>query len=223
MFTVAVLLALSGIVACGRLDNVYLPPGIPRAHGSFPGGAPAPFQRLRPNTFVGPHGPAGGPGPAGPGPLPFAGPGHVPFAGAGPAPFAGPYNAGPQVPILRYDNHNDGDGQYAYNYETANGIVAQEQGHLKGPDNLEAHGSFGYTSPEGHHIALSYIADENGFQPSGAHLPTPPPIPAEILKSIEQNLAEEARGYFDDGQYRGEHHQQYDGQGYDAHHQGYKY
>ncbi|XP_031355782.1 pupal cuticle protein 20-like [Photinus pyralis] len=196
MFTVAVLLAFCGIATCGRLDNVYLPPSVPGAHGPFPSGRlpGAPFAKVNP----------------------------VPFAG--PAPFAGAYNAGPHVPILRYDNRNEGDGQYAFNYETANGIAAQEQGRLKGPDSLEAHGSFAYTSPEGQHISLTYVADENGFQPSGAHLPTPPPIPEAILRSIEQNLAEEARGHVDDGQYRGDHHHhQYNAQHYDAHHQGYRY
>ncbi|KAH8400964.1 hypothetical protein KR009_002187, partial [Drosophila setifemur] len=37
-----------------------------------------------------------------------------------------------------------------------------------------AQGSYSYMSPEGP-ISITYIADENGFQPVGAHLPTPPP------------------------------------------------
>ncbi|KAF5287058.1 hypothetical protein FQR65_LT12359 [Abscondita terminalis] len=199
-------LTLVGFVSCGRLDHLYLPPGS-RPHGPHPG---APFQPTGPGPFPLP------------GPVPFQKPGLGPFPIPAPVPgpiHHGPFSSGPQIPILRYDNRNDGDGSYAYNYETANGIVAQEQGHLKGPDALEAQGGFGYTSPEGHRIELSYVADENGFQPRGAHLPTPPPIPDAILKSIEFNLAEEARGYYDDGQYRD--HQGYDN--FDAHHQGYKY
>lgn len=48
-----------------------------------------------------------------------------------------------------------------------------------------AQGQFAYTSPEGQRIQLTYIADENGFQPTGDHLPTPPPIPEAIQRALE--------------------------------------
>lgn len=47
-------------------------------------------------------------------------------------------------------------------------------------------GSFTYTSPDGEVITLNYIADEKGFQPVGAHIPQPPPIPEQILNSLHQ-------------------------------------
>ncbi|XP_065205348.1 endocuticle structural glycoprotein SgAbd-2-like [Planococcus citri] len=93
------------------------------------------------------------------------------------------------VPIVKYENNVGFDGSYRYAYETGNGIAVQEQGVLKNPGqrDLETEavtGSFSYTSPEGIPISVSYIADENGFRASGAHLPTPPPIPEAIARSL---------------------------------------
>lgn len=76
-------------------------------------------------------------------------------------------------------------------YETENGISAQEEGRPQqvGPEEQaeQVSGSFSYTGPNGEPIALSYIANENGFQPQGSHLPTPPPIPEAIQRSLEFN------------------------------------
>ncbi|XP_018571571.1 endocuticle structural glycoprotein SgAbd-2-like [Anoplophora glabripennis] len=110
--------------------------------------------------------------------------------------FVGIVYAAPQgpvtepIPILRQEQQVNPDGSYQYSYETGNGISAEEQGFLKNAGQPEveaqvAQGRFSYTSPEGQAIELSYIADENGFQPQGAHLPTPPPIPAAILRALE--------------------------------------
>lgn len=73
------------------------------------------------------------------------------------------------------------EGAYRFGYETSNGIAAQEQGQ----GGYQANGGFSWYSPEGELIQISYLADENGYQPQGAALPTPPPIPAAILKSLE--------------------------------------
>ncbi|XP_026467200.1 pupal cuticle protein Edg-78E-like [Ctenocephalides felis] len=93
--------------------------------------------------------------------------------------------AGPDehAQVLRQDQDVREDG-YNYNYETSNGIAAQEQGSLRG-DSLSVQGYSQYYAPDGTPIQLTYTADENGFQPQGAHLPTPPPIPDYILKSLE--------------------------------------
>jgi hypothetical protein len=50
---------------------------------------------------------------------------------------------------------------------------------------MEAKGSFSYKSPEGDEISVQYIADENGFQPTGDHLPVPPPVPELIQKALK--------------------------------------
>ncbi|XP_026738194.1 uncharacterized protein LOC113501284 [Trichoplusia ni] len=98
--------------------------------------------------------------------------------------------------ILRYDNNNDGE-TYAYAYETENGIVAEENG--VATNGVQAQGGYSYTGDDGQVYSVRYTADENGFQPQGDHLPTPPPIPEEILKALEQNARDEAAGIFDDG------------------------
>ncbi|XP_057671951.1 pupal cuticle protein 36a-like [Diorhabda carinulata] len=106
------------------------------------------------------------------------------------------------VPILRLDNDNDGE---AYNFalETGNGITAHEQGDTK-QGGTNAQGGYSYTAPDGQQVAVQYVAGENGFVAQGSHIPTAPPVPAEIQKALEQNLADEARGIVDDGQYREE-------------------
>ncbi|XP_055598616.1 endocuticle structural glycoprotein SgAbd-2-like isoform X2 [Uranotaenia lowii] len=95
----------------------------------------------------------------------------------------------PFVPITSYNNDVSYDGSYAYSYTTGDGQQQQAQGYLKNPGlkDLEAQavqGSYSYTSPEGQQITVTYIADENGFRAEGAHLPTPPPIPEAIQKSL---------------------------------------
>lgn len=96
----------------------------------------------------------------------------------------------PNAQIIRQISNINEDGSYNYAYETTNGIFAEEQGYLKNAGHPEyeaqvAQGQFQYTSPEGQVIRLVYTADENGFQPQGEHLPTPPPIPAAIQRSLE--------------------------------------
>lgn len=84
-----------------------------------------------------------------------------------------------------------------FSYESANSIKAQETGTLKktsdpeNPNVIIAQGSYSYTDPEGNQISLTYVADdEGGFQPQGAHLPTPPPIPPNIQKALDYILSQ---------------------------------
>ncbi|XP_019867085.1 endocuticle structural glycoprotein SgAbd-2-like [Aethina tumida] len=101
--------------------------------------------------------------------------------------------SGNEVPILSQDQEVNFDGSYRTSYETGNGISAQEQGQLKNAGNPDAEaeevqGSFQFTAPDGTPIQLQYVANENGFQPQGSHLPiapTPPPIPPAIQRALE--------------------------------------
>lgn len=99
--------------------------------------------------------------------------------------------------ILRFDSEVGPEG-FSYGFETDNGIVAEENG--VATNGVQAQGGFSYTGDDGQVYSVSYTADEGGYQPKGDHLPTPPPIPEEILKSLEQNAREEAAGLVDDGE-----------------------
>lgn len=71
-----------------------------------------------------------------------------------------------------------------FSLETSNHINVNEEGKLKAVPNpdkdapqavIVASGKYSYISPEGTTIEVTYTADELGFHPVGAHLPTPPP------------------------------------------------
>ena len=75
----------------------------------------------------------------------------------------------------------DQDGTYAWNYETSNGIRANEEG----TGGVSAQGAASWTDKDGTPISLTYVADVNGFQPQGAHLPRDQPAPPHVLKALE--------------------------------------
>ena len=72
-------------------------------------------------------------------------------------------------------------------YEGSDGTTRQESNAQKG---LSGYGNDGYgnnggntnqgssywVTPEGHRLTLTWVADENGFQPRGDHLPQPVPL-----------------------------------------------
>lgn len=85
--------------------------------------------------------------------------------------------AAPQNPaeaqILKYNADNIGIDGYNFAYETSNGISHQEVGELKKVENEDVvvvRGSYRYIGNDGVTYEVTYIADENGFQPQGAHL-----------------------------------------------------
>ncbi|XP_037046382.1 endocuticle structural glycoprotein SgAbd-2-like [Bradysia coprophila] len=123
-----------------------------------------------------------------------------PFQGARQQNFQQNFNQQPQfqaysqqprnfVPITSYQNDVNHDGSYQFSYTSGDGSQQQARGFVKnlGQKDLEAQvvqGSYSYTSPDGTPITVTYIADENGFRADGAHLPTPPPIPDAIARSL---------------------------------------
>ncbi|XP_034481934.1 larval cuticle protein 65Ag1-like [Drosophila innubila] len=82
-----------------------------------------------------------------------------------------------EVQILRSES-KVGPESFEYAVETSDGTTKEEQGQLKNPgteqEAISVHGSFRYVADDGQTYQVNYIADENGFQPEGAHLPVAP-------------------------------------------------
>jgi len=89
----------------------------------------------------------------------------------------------PPATIVSQTQSLDASGTYAFQYETSDGTKQDQAGVLKDIQNEGAEpgkgismtGSYTFVGDDGQTYTVTYIADENGFQPSGAHLPTPPP------------------------------------------------
>ncbi|XP_035786906.1 larval cuticle protein 65Ag1-like [Anopheles aquasalis] len=74
--------------------------------------------------------------------------------------------------VLRYENVQDGDSSYKFAFESDDGISRQEQGELKNEqDGLNVQGNFKFVADDGQEYVVQYVADAQGFQPEGAHIP----------------------------------------------------
>ncbi|XP_017102552.2 larval cuticle protein 65Ag1 [Drosophila bipectinata] len=82
-----------------------------------------------------------------------------------------------EAQILRLES-DVGPENFKYNWETSDGQAAQAAGQLKniGSENeaISVTGSYRFVADDGVTYEVTYIADENGFQPQGAHLPVAP-------------------------------------------------
>lgn len=92
-----------------------------------------------------------------------------------------------QPTILKQSQDISSDGSYSYSYETENGIYHSESGTPVATDARSApvvvtSGQYQYTSPDGTPVRVAYVADHNGFQPQGEHIPA---VPLLIQRALE--------------------------------------
>ncbi|XP_068903786.1 flexible cuticle protein 12-like [Tenebrio molitor] len=77
--------------------------------------------------------------------------------------------------VVSAENDNIGVGGYKFSYQTSNGLSSDEQGEVRNEgredESIAVRGQFSYVGPDGVTYTVTYIADENGFQPQGAHIP----------------------------------------------------
>ncbi|XP_044570372.1 pupal cuticle protein Edg-78E [Drosophila ananassae] len=71
----------------------------------------------------------------------------------------------------------DSLGHYSFDFQTTNGITTKGAGNENG-----AVGVVQYVSPEGIPVTFSYVADANGYQPTGDMIPT---IPLHVIRQLE--------------------------------------
>jgi hypothetical protein len=75
-------------------------------------------------------------------------------------------------------------------FESADGTKVSESGSQKqvGPKPEDigtvSKGSYSFTTSDGVVLTVNWVADENGFQATGDHLPTPPPMPEHVVKML---------------------------------------
>ncbi|KAH8322133.1 hypothetical protein KR059_003577, partial [Drosophila kikkawai] len=68
-------------------------------------------------------------------------------------------------------------GHYSFEFQTTNGITTKGAGNENG-----AVGVVQYVSLEGIPVTFSYVADANGYQPTGDHIPA---IPLHVIRQLE--------------------------------------
>lgn len=80
--------------------------------------------------------------------------------------------------VLRYDNNNIGLGEYSYTVELSDGTIRHEEATVVDAgletEHLRVSGYFQYVGPDGQVYKTEYLADENGFNAAGDHLPKAP-------------------------------------------------
>uniref|UniRef100_A0AAG5DE53 Uncharacterized protein n=1 Tax=Anopheles atroparvus TaxID=41427 RepID=A0AAG5DE53_ANOAO len=89
--------------------------------------------------------------------------------------LAAPLDDSKNAQILRYNSENIGIDGYRFEFETSDGTSRTEEAELRNPgtdsEAIVVRGSYSYTGPDGTVYVINFVADENGFQPEGAHIP----------------------------------------------------
>lgn len=85
----------------------------------------------------------------------------------------------PDITLLKSDSSQD-TNTYTFGFEQSDGHIRKETGTVKNVGSETEHiavtGSFSYVGGDGVTYTVTYVADENGFQPTGVHLPVAPTV-----------------------------------------------
>merc|ERR1711862_221186 len=98
------------------------------------------------------------------------------------------------IAILRQENSGVVGAVFQHEFEAENGIVQAKAG-AEGPagqSNLQ--GSYSVPLEDGSLGTVTYVADENGYQPQSDLLPVGPELPAHVIEMLEFVAAQQAAG-----------------------------
>merc|ERR1719350_1056327 len=96
------------------------------------------------------------------------------------------------IAIMSYSNTGPLDGNYAYSFETENGISQAVEGKMKMVDENPVYvmsGEYSYPGPDGNMWKVEWYADETGYHPSAPFLPkNVVPNHPEVAAAVEAQL-----------------------------------
>merc|ERR1712198_828528 len=91
--------------------------------------------------------------------------------------------------LLRSEvTHADDDGAHSMNFAVDNGIAFQLSGQEGEDGGAHMVGSYTYIV-DGEAVPLTFVADENGYQPESSLLPVAPAFPHEIPQFVLDQIA----------------------------------
>merc|ERR1712055_893379 len=98
------------------------------------------------------------------------------------------------IAILRQEITGEG-ANFNRLFEAENGILVEESASAGSAGQASFAGGYSYVDENGGTVSIRYVADENGFQPQGDHLPQQVqaihPIPEHVFELLR--IAEEQR------------------------------
>ncbi|XP_027233833.1 cuticle protein AMP1A-like [Penaeus vannamei] len=107
---------------------------------------------------------------------------------------AAPQFEEPVVELLRDERVFNEDGTFSYAVEADNGIKTAVSGSIGAGGQINQEGSYTFILEDGTQALVSFVANENGFQPQSSLLPTPHPLPEHVYELLEIAERQRAEG-----------------------------
>ncbi|XP_047478443.1 cuticle protein AMP1A-like [Penaeus chinensis] len=98
------------------------------------------------------------------------------------------------VELLRDERVVNEDGTFSYVVEADNGINTAVSGSIGAEGQINQEGSYTFILEDGTQAIVSFVANENGFQPQSSILPTPHPLPEHVFELLEIAERQRAEG-----------------------------